>query len=107
MALDRYVETVLRGEDVTRAFGQLVLHLRNCIACREDTEGLLARSGGSDRPQRGKSVRSRNPRRGGPEKVVNPYFRDSSLNRFASLRAVCASGLSAGSGSCQATAASS
>ena len=32
MALDRYVETVLRGEDVTRAFGQLVLHLRELMA---------------------------------------------------------------------------
>lgn len=41
-ALDRYVEAVLRGEDVSRVFAQLLVHLGNCIACREDTEGLLA-----------------------------------------------------------------
>lgn len=41
-ALDRYVEAVLHGEDVTAAFAWLALHLRNCIACHEDTEGLLA-----------------------------------------------------------------
>lgn len=41
-ALDRYAEAVLRGDGVTPEFARVVLHLWNCIACREDTEGLLA-----------------------------------------------------------------
>lgn len=41
-ALDQYVEAVLRGEDVTVRFAAIVTHARNCVACREDTEGLLA-----------------------------------------------------------------
>lgn len=40
--LDQYVEAVLRGEDVSHRFAQLITHARNCVACREDTEGLLA-----------------------------------------------------------------
>ena len=40
--LDRYCDAVRRGEDVERQFPDLVLHIRNCSACREDTEGLLA-----------------------------------------------------------------
>lgn len=40
--LDEYVEAVRRGEDVTVKFAGLVNHARNCRACREDTEGLLA-----------------------------------------------------------------
>lgn len=40
--LDEYVEAVRRGEDVTETYAQVILHARNCIACREDTEGLLA-----------------------------------------------------------------
>jgi hypothetical protein len=40
--LDRYVEAVLRGEDVKERFAGVIAHLRNCDACREDAEGLLA-----------------------------------------------------------------
>jgi hypothetical protein len=40
--LHRYCEAVLRGADVTHEFPDVVIHLRNCPACREDTEGLLA-----------------------------------------------------------------
>ncbi|HEX6307463.1 MAG TPA: hypothetical protein VFZ69_04705 [Longimicrobiales bacterium] len=40
--LDRYCEAVLRGADAASEFPEVALHLRNCIACREDTEGLLA-----------------------------------------------------------------
>ena len=40
--LDRYAEAQLRGDDVARAFPEIVAHLENCAACREDVEGLLA-----------------------------------------------------------------
>jgi len=40
--LDRYCEALLRGEDVSRRFASFITHIRNCAACREDTEGLLA-----------------------------------------------------------------
>lgn len=40
--LDRYCEAVRAGADVEREFADVVRHLRNCITCREDTEGLLA-----------------------------------------------------------------
>lgn len=40
--LDQYVEAVLRGDDVTLGFARVLSHLRNCWACGEDTEGLLA-----------------------------------------------------------------
>ena len=40
--LDRYCEAVLRGADAASEFPDVALHLRNCAACREDTEGLLA-----------------------------------------------------------------
>jgi len=38
----RYCDAVLRGEDVEREFPEFINHLRNCAACREDAEGLLA-----------------------------------------------------------------
>ena len=41
-ALDRYAEARLRGNDVEEAFPEIVAHLENCAACREDVEGLLA-----------------------------------------------------------------
>lgn len=41
-ALDRYIEALLRGDDVTATYADVVTHLRNCSACREDAEGLLA-----------------------------------------------------------------
>ncbi len=40
--MDRYVEAALRGENVERVFPEVVAHLENCTACREDVEGLLA-----------------------------------------------------------------
>lgn len=40
-AMDQYVDAALRGEDVAAKHPDLVNHLRNCAACREDTEGLL------------------------------------------------------------------
>jgi hypothetical protein len=40
--LDRYVEALRRGLDVERRYPGFVTHIRNCAACREDTEGLLA-----------------------------------------------------------------
>jgi hypothetical protein len=40
--MDRYAEALLRGENVEQAFPEVVAHLENCAACREDVEGLLA-----------------------------------------------------------------
>ena len=40
--LEHYCDAVRRGEDVERQFPDLVRHIQNCMACREDTEGLLA-----------------------------------------------------------------
>lgn len=39
--LDRYCEAVLSGADAATRFPGLALHLHNCVACREDAEGLL------------------------------------------------------------------
>lgn len=40
--LDQYVEAVRRGADVESRYADFLTHIRNCAACREDTEGLLA-----------------------------------------------------------------
>jgi hypothetical protein len=40
--LDQYAEAVLRGEDVVSRFPEVIAHLQQCDACREDTEGFLA-----------------------------------------------------------------
>lgn len=40
--LDQYAEAYLRGDDVARLFPGFVTHLQNCVACREDAEGLIA-----------------------------------------------------------------
>ena len=40
--LDQYVDALLRGEDVRTGFPDVIAHLENCAACREDTEGLIA-----------------------------------------------------------------
>jgi hypothetical protein len=40
--LDQYAEAVLRGEDAASLYPEMTIHLRQCDACREDTEGLLA-----------------------------------------------------------------
>ncbi|MGE5092216.1 MAG: hypothetical protein ACM3OH_08610 [Bacillota bacterium] len=39
---DRYCDAVRRGADAAREFPAFIAHIRNCVACREDTEGLLA-----------------------------------------------------------------
>jgi hypothetical protein len=39
--LDQYAEAVLRGEDTASRFPGVVAHLKQCDACREDTEGYL------------------------------------------------------------------
>ena len=40
--LDQYVEAVRRGVDVHVRYAEFVTHIRNCTACREDTDGMLA-----------------------------------------------------------------
>jgi hypothetical protein len=40
--MDQYVEALLRGENVDQTFPEVFAHLENCVACREDVEGLLA-----------------------------------------------------------------
>jgi hypothetical protein len=40
--IDEYCELVHRGEAVPDRFADFRTHIANCIACREDTEGLLA-----------------------------------------------------------------
>ena len=40
--LDLYVEARRQGIDVDARYPEFVAHIRNCAACREDTEGLLA-----------------------------------------------------------------
>jgi hypothetical protein len=40
--VDQYVDAVLRGDDVAGKYAAVLAHLRNCPACREDTDGLLA-----------------------------------------------------------------
>jgi hypothetical protein len=40
--LDQYVEAVRRGASRSVRFSEIVTHLCNCAACREDAEGLLA-----------------------------------------------------------------
>jgi len=40
--LAEFVEGELEGRDVRELFPELAEHLRNCSACAEDCEGLLA-----------------------------------------------------------------
>lgn len=40
--LDQYCEALHRGEDGAARFPDFAAHIRNCVACREDTAGLLA-----------------------------------------------------------------
>ena len=49
--LDRYCEAVHRGEDVSRRYVGFIAHIRNCVACREDAEGLLAALEDMERPE--------------------------------------------------------
>ena len=39
--LDLFVEALHAGADAERRFPSFATHIRNCIACREDTEALL------------------------------------------------------------------
>jgi hypothetical protein len=40
--MDAYCETVANGGPIPERFDLFVRHMRNCAACREDMEGLLA-----------------------------------------------------------------
>ena len=40
--LDQFAEAVIRGDDVARLFPEAVAHLAGCVACKEDTEALIA-----------------------------------------------------------------
>ena len=40
--MDEYCELVLRGEPVPERLAEFVAHIDNCVACREDTQSLLA-----------------------------------------------------------------
>ena len=40
--MDEYCELVLRGEPVPERLAEFVGHIDNCVACREDTQSLLA-----------------------------------------------------------------
>lgn len=40
--IDQYVEALRRGVDVAARYPEFATHIRDCAACREDTEGLLA-----------------------------------------------------------------
>jgi hypothetical protein len=40
--LAEYVESELEGRSVRELFPALAAHLRNCPACKEDYEGLIA-----------------------------------------------------------------
>lgn len=40
--IHRYAEALLCGDNVEQMFPEVVAHLENCTACREDVDGLLA-----------------------------------------------------------------
>ena len=40
--MDAYCEAVANGGPIAERFDEFVRHMRNCAACREDMEGLLA-----------------------------------------------------------------
>jgi hypothetical protein len=40
--MDAYCDAIANGEPTTPRFDAFVRHMRNCVACREDTEGLLS-----------------------------------------------------------------
>jgi hypothetical protein len=49
--LDQYCDAVRRGENVAERFAGLLIHIANCPACREDTEGMLAALDDLERPK--------------------------------------------------------
>jgi hypothetical protein len=40
--MDAYCELLARGAPVTDRYAEFVTHMKNCTACREDMDGLLA-----------------------------------------------------------------
>jgi hypothetical protein len=40
--MDAYCEAVYRGEPLAARLAPFITHIANCVACHEDTEGLLA-----------------------------------------------------------------
>lgn len=40
--IDEYCDLVLRGDPIPQRFAEFITHIGNCVACREDAEGLLA-----------------------------------------------------------------
>jgi len=48
--MDQYVDAVIQGDDVALKYPGVLAHLRNCSACREDTEGLLAAASEAEPP---------------------------------------------------------
>ena len=51
--MDAYCEAVATGAPIPERFGEFVRHMRNCLACREDTEGLIAILRGEENPDAG------------------------------------------------------
>ena len=40
--MDAYCELAARGEPASDRYAEFLTHMKNCTACREDMEGLLA-----------------------------------------------------------------
>ena len=40
--IDEYCDLVFRGDPIPQRFAEFITHIGNCVACREDAEGLLA-----------------------------------------------------------------
>ena len=40
--LDQYVEALRAGQDVASRYAEVLAHLENCAACREEADALLA-----------------------------------------------------------------
>jgi hypothetical protein len=49
--LDAYAEMVAAGEDPERRYPGLTAHLRSCLPCADDLDGLLATIRSADREQ--------------------------------------------------------
>lgn len=49
--LDAYVELVARGEDPEVRYPGLAVHLRTCLPCADDFDGLLATVRATDNEQ--------------------------------------------------------
>lgn len=51
--MDEYCELVFRGEALPDQYTAFLTHIANCIACREDTESLLAALREQEKTKRG------------------------------------------------------